>query len=218
MRLVILIFSLILFVAKSHAQNEKDLVDEKIIHLKKELLELDLLKNYPEKKSTTTEAEAESFNSASRSYIETLVNKYPNISPKEKEDLEFLKFQLEKIHDLESKNLAEDPKQNNNAISIDSAAYVKLLTRETADVYFKIQILATETSSSDAKISKALDLNEEIYEEFDNGLYKYVVGKFSNYNSAKLKSNEINLLKGIDSFVVGYKNDKRTPFEDIFGF
>ena len=62
--------------------------------------------------------------------------------------------------------MEENPKQSNNAISIDSAAYVKLLTRETADVYFKIQIIAKESASSGAKISKDLDLNEEIYENF----------------------------------------------------
>lgn len=218
MRIILVLFCLTFLVAKSQAQSEKDIVDEKIIHLKKELLELDLLINYPEKNPTSSEADSINLNSVSKNYIVALVNKYPNISPKEKEDLEFIKSQLEKIYDLESKNLEENPKQSNNAISIDSAAYVKLLTRETADVYFKIQIIAKESASSGAKISKDLDLNEEIYEEFENGLYKYVVGKFSNYQSAKLKSIEINSQKGIDSFVVGYKNDRRTPFEDIFGY
>lgn len=93
----------------------------------------------------------------------------------------------------------------------------ELFASEIDGVFFRVQVFAANTQFPGSNIAKRLNLTEEIIEEEDNGMYKYLVGKFSLYNSARVKADELRTNAGVQAFVVGYQNENRTPLNVIFG-
>lgn len=111
------------------------------------------------------------------------------------------------------------PNKFNESAKVSSPKEVdmaKLFASELPDVYFRVQVFAANRAFSGAEISNRLKLNESIIEEQDQGLYKYLVGKFSYYNSARARADELRETTGIEAFVVGYYQEKRTPLNLIF--
>ena len=87
---------------------------------------------------------------------------------------------------------------------------------EIEGVYFRIQVAATYRKKTGREVQNLLNLKEEVIEEENSGLFKYLICKFSKYNTAKMKVSELKENSKLNAFVVGYKNDKRVPFNEIF--
>jgi vacuolar-type H+-ATPase subunit F/Vma7 len=98
-----------------------------------------------------------------------------------------------------------------------TSSFAKLLTNEIPGVYYRVQVLASAKQKPGVEIAANLNLKEEIVEEQHNGLYKYLVGKFSIYASAKARAEALKSETGVAAFVVGYKQEKRTTLSEIFG-
>lgn len=83
-------------------------------------------------------------------------------------------------------------------------------------VYFRIQIAATTTKKTGIEVQRLLNIHEEVIEEVDGDMYKYLIGKFSKYTTARLKTEDLRKTTNIPAFVVPYKNDVRTTFQEVF--
>lgn len=123
------------------------------------------------------------------------------------------------VEEIEKPEPPEKPdfNESNSDTKAATKSLTDLFSNEIEGVYYRVQVFAANTQFSGASIAQKLSLNEEILEEEDNGMYKYLVGKFSLYNSARAKADELRASKGVQAFVVGYKNETRTPLSIIFG-
>lgn len=102
-------------------------------------------------------------------------------------------------------------------VKSNSKSLNELLSQEIEGVYYRVQVFAANKQFPGANIAQKLNLAEEIIEEENEGMYKYLVGKFSIYNSARAKADELRANAGVNAFVVGYQNENRTPLNIIFG-
>lgn len=84
----------------------------------------------------------------------------------------------------------------------------ELSKAERDDIIFKIQILSSTRKLDRDSLKKAFQLKEKVYEDISNGLYKYTIGKFKNYETARNFKETLDMNKFIP-FVVAYKNDIR---------
>jgi hypothetical protein len=77
-------------------------------------------------------------------------------------------------------------------------------------IVFRVQILAKGQRLNDINyLRNKYNLNEDVYEVHQNGVYRYSVGSFSNYANALEHSKRMKN-KGVhDAFVVVYKDGKR---------
>ncbi len=80
------------------------------------------------------------------------------------------------------------------------------------EIIFRVQILAKTSGHANVKqISSKHGIVESISEEYSNGVYRYVAGKFKTYEAADNYAASLQQ-KGIyDAFVVAYKNGIRIP-------
>lgn len=99
---------------------------------------------------------------------------------------------------------------------MDRNALLAMYNNPIEGVYFRIQVAATNTQKTGADVQAILGIQEEVIEEEHNGLYKYLVGKFSRYSTAKEKADQLKANAGVNAFVVGYKNEQRTDLGTIF--
>jgi N-acetylmuramoyl-L-alanine amidase len=79
--------------------------------------------------------------------------------------------------------------------------------------YFSVQVLlSSKPLPPDSEKFKGI---KNTNEEFDNGAYKYTVGEFHTFNEAIAEQNKMRLHGFKDCFIVGYKNGKRVPVNEI---
>ncbi len=80
------------------------------------------------------------------------------------------------------------------------------------DVIYRVQIMAMRDKIlSISSLRNRFNIAGDIFENYQDGVYRYSTGTFSSYNEA-LQFSHILKGKGIhDAFVVAYRNDKRIP-------
>jgi len=80
----------------------------------------------------------------------------------------------------------------------------------TPDFEYKVQVMASKTPVDVSYIQKRYSINEPIREDYDGVWYRYSVGSFKDYKSARESANKLNSVNKVDgAFVVGFKNGKR---------
>lgn len=138
-----------------------------------------------------------------------------------KEDTEVVSEPIEEsIEEAPEEEVANDfnETESNKTSTSTSATFAELLTSEIPGVFYRVQVFASAKPTAGSDVAALLSLKEEIVEEQHNGLYKYLVGKFSIYASAKARAEELKANTGVEAFVVGYKQEERTSLSVIFGY
>ena len=87
---------------------------------------------------------------------------------------------------------------------------IKPIIKSNTGVIYRVQILAKGQRLTDINyLRNKYNLNEDVYEVSQNGVYRYSVGTFNTYSQALAHSRKMKN-KGIsDAFVVVYKDGKR---------
>ncbi|OFX69094.1 MAG: hypothetical protein A2X12_05065 [Bacteroidetes bacterium GWE2_29_8] len=75
-------------------------------------------------------------------------------------------------------------------------------------IRFKIQLGSSANKYAKDYYQKRYGINEQIYVERYQGAYKYFYGDFASYKAAK-EVNDKFRKKGLDSFIISFKNDRR---------
>ena len=106
--------------------------------------------------------------------------------------------------------IPDNIKGNENATgdSDDGSSKIKAEANH-ANIYFTVQILAVSKRLPSIKVDNIYNGNRGVAKILHDGLWKYLVGHFNDYNDAKLFQEGI----GRDSFIVAFKDEKRV--EDI---
>ncbi len=142
---------------------------------------------------------------------------YKRLASDEQKQKEDYPGELE-ILEIEPDEIPEDKKSR--VLTDNSGTYTEQPSQKRVqsvqNVVFRVQILAKTTGPANTdKIAEKYGVIKTINEDKQNGIYRYVVGRFSNYDDAlkyarKLKD------KGItDAFVVAYKNRTRIPLSSV---
>ena len=77
-------------------------------------------------------------------------------------------------------------------------------------IYYRVQVAAFRKQNSIESIFGQTDLGKPVKIEFDEGLFKYTVGSFGNYNDAQRYKDElVSSRKVTDAFVTAYRNGLR---------
>lgn len=84
----------------------------------------------------------------------------------------------------------------------------ELSKAEKEDIFFKIQVISSTKKLDKDSLRKVFQIKEKLIEETNNGLYKYTIGKFKTYESARNFKESMDMNKYIP-FVVAYKNEIR---------
>ncbi len=83
-------------------------------------------------------------------------------------------------------------------------------TQSTHGVVYRVQILAKRTRLPDINLfKKKYGITDDVHENFQNGVYRYSIGFFRNYQDALRYSNVIRGKGVFDAFVVVYKDNIR---------
>jgi len=106
---------------------------------------------------------------------------------------------------------------NNETIDDDGFNFVQG-NANTDRVIYKVQIAADATPLSIAKLRQICPTGDIINNEQQNGIYRYTIGYFTNYDDAKKQAVTLRG-KGVDgAFVVAYKNGVRIKeIRDVYG-
>ena len=82
-------------------------------------------------------------------------------------------------------------------------------------IIYRVQVLAkSQALPSVSYIKNQLGLSDDVYENFQDGVYRYSVGSFANYQSALSYAQELKRRGIHDAFVVVYQNNKRIKLTD----
>lgn len=85
----------------------------------------------------------------------------------------------------------------------------------TQGIIYRVQVLAkSQALSSVSYIKTQLGISDDVYENFQDGVYRYSVGSFANYQSALAYAQELKRRGIHDAFVVVYQNNKRIKLTD----
>jgi len=84
----------------------------------------------------------------------------------------------------------------------------ELSTAEKEDIQFKIQVISSTKKLDKDSLRKVFQIKDKLVEETTNGLYKYTIGKFKSYESARNFKETMDMHKYIP-FVVAYKDEIR---------
>lgn len=83
---------------------------------------------------------------------------------------------------------------------------------KNVNVFFKVQIIATQKALSAAELRRIFKGDEIIHSEMEDGFYKYSVGRFKTYKEAEDYKKQRNLPP--DAFIIAYKNNERIPVKE----
>jgi len=85
-------------------------------------------------------------------------------------------------------------------------------TKSTDGIVYRVQILAKKEKLKDLALFKQrYGITDDIHENYQDGIYRYSIGYFRNYQDA-LKYSKVIKNKGVfDAFVVVYKDNVRIP-------
>lgn len=97
-----------------------------------------------------------------------------------------------------------------NTDTMDDEGFNFVQGNNTADrVIYKVQIAADATPLSIARLRQICPTDDIINNEQQNGIYRYTIGYYTNYDEAKTRAIELRG-RGVDgAFVVAYKNGVR---------
>ena len=80
---------------------------------------------------------------------------------------------------------------------------------------YRVQVLAkTQPLSSVAYLKNRLGISSEIFENFQDGVYRYSAGTFATYREALAYSQQLRQAGIHDAFVVVYQNNRRIKLTD----
>ncbi len=83
-------------------------------------------------------------------------------------------------------------------------------------VYFRVQLSANQKAFDARTRYRKAGVDQEVYVEEHNGLYKYTAGSFTTYNQASAYKKKLEKLPGVSgAFVVGYQDGKRVQVSSI---
>ena len=81
---------------------------------------------------------------------------------------------------------------------------------------YSIQIMATHDGNiSPIAVREMYGIDEDVYKEFANGWYRYIVGNFMNYSQASKLRNKLRIQGLREAFIVGYRDGQRVPIESL---
>jgi hypothetical protein len=84
--------------------------------------------------------------------------------------------------------------------------------KSTKGIVYRVQILAKRTKLNNISLFKEkYNITDDIHENYQNGIYRYSIGYFRNYQDALNYSNIIKQKGIFDAFVVVYKDNVRIP-------
>ncbi len=84
--------------------------------------------------------------------------------------------------------------------------------KSTQGIVYRVQILAKKTRLPDlALFKKKYGITDDIHENYQDGVWRYSIGYFRNYQDALKYSQEIKRKGVFDAFVVVYKDNVRIP-------
>ena len=109
-------------------------------------------------------------------------------------------------------------KTNNKDINPENlnANYSNPLTVNPDGIVFKVQILAKTTRNTNtANLAHQYGIVKTVEEEYNQSVYRYVVGSFTNYNEATQYARYLQGRGIKDAFVVAYQNGIRTPVRNV---
>ena len=84
----------------------------------------------------------------------------------------------------------------------------------TGEVIYKVQVGSFANAGLKENLKKIFGITEEIKVDVFQGAYKYSVGTFYTYASARQYANSIKARTGIKAFVISFKDDIRIPVSD----
>ncbi|MBN3036804.1 MAG: SPOR domain-containing protein [Bacteroidales bacterium] len=85
-----------------------------------------------------------------------------------------------------------------------------------SDVVFKVQLFASRTRQNTDKFARKHDITARIDENKVDGWFKYTVGEFTRYSTAKSYRNQMVLGKNVtDAFVVAYQGDRQVSLQEL---
>ena len=127
------------------------------------------------------------------------------------------KVEIEKpIKEQTSKEAPKNPVKNNQTKQNDNSIKSSNITsKENKPINIKYRV---QVGTSDKKLNSNDNIYKDyknIYEYFNNGLYKYTSGEFSNINDAKALMNELRSKKCKEAFIVIFNNDERITLEEV---
>ena len=81
---------------------------------------------------------------------------------------------------------------------------------------YSVQVMATRDGNvSPVAIREMYDIDLDVYQEFADGWFRYIVGNFMNYSQASKLRNKLRLQGLREAFIVGYRDGKRVPIESL---
>ncbi len=97
-----------------------------------------------------------------------------------------------------------------------SPASVEVMTiSPQIGLVYRVQVLAkTQPLSSVAYLKNRLGISSEIFENFQDGVYRYSAGTFATYREALAYSQQLRQAGIHDAFVVVYQNNRRIKLTD----
>lgn len=81
---------------------------------------------------------------------------------------------------------------------------------------FSVQVMATRDGEiSPYAVREMYGIDQDVYKEYENGWFRYIVGNFENYSQASKLRNKLRLQGLREAFIVGYSDGKRVPIESL---
>ena len=110
-----------------------------------------------------------------------------------------------------SVSLADASKKYSNSNELSS---VTLNIPQMSGLVYRVQVAASTSKKNVSEIKKRYSLNDNVYEDYFEGIYRYLLGDYKTLEEAKKKSEEFHLLTGIVNFVSVYESGKRIPISE----
>lgn len=81
---------------------------------------------------------------------------------------------------------------------------------------YSVQVMATRDGNvSPNAIREMYEIDIEVYKEYADGWYRYIVGNFMDYSQASKLRNKLRIQGLREAFIVGYRDGKRVPIETL---
>lgn len=107
-------------------------------------------------------------------------------------------------------------KEVNKEISSDKPINTNTKSDEVGKngVIFKIQIFASSSNDLTSTIKTQYNIEDDITVMQHGGNYRYYIGYFTTYKKAKLFNDELVKAKGLNTFIIAFKNGSRISLDD----
>ncbi|MDD3875811.1 MAG: SPOR domain-containing protein [Bacteroidales bacterium] len=107
---------------------------------------------------------------------------------------------------------ADNTPVNNNTSTTSDATTTFNQRIDGHGVFFRVQIGASPSRLSEGFFKQNFAINDYVYEEQNEGQYKYTIGHFTNYNEARSYASRITSVQG--AFVTAYRDGVRIALQD----